>query len=640
MVERSDGGSSWTTVAILDTNTTSYADTSFLFGTTDYNFRVRAYIVGSEGSRIPSGSSNILAVRPSIYSAPANLAVTAFPDSGASLSWKDNTVSETKFLIERKTTGAFRLLDSVTSNVIAYFDGSALYGDSLYSYRVKAMSARRVSDYSNTDTCRIPLAPSVLRATVISEKGIALSWIDNSSTESGFQIERQAPSASGFSFFASLPANATSFTDTAGKMVDGESYSYRLRAMSKKGNPSTYTNTAAGTFLFPSPSQLALIHQTKGSFKLTWKSNSFSEDGYFLEITNLSTNKKDTIRLAAGTIQYTCMADYRYTYSARVKTYGRHAESKYSSSLNAMLSVMDITNTSSLSGSVEFSAVAIDSTGNMIVAGEKNGLVRIWNRTSGTVVTTLTPDTLTSLFGCAMNPQNTKVAAIYDDGSVRIWNASDGSLSSKISTGLPGSAIAWSPDGISIVSGHANGGLRIWDVASGGVRRVFAGHLGSVRTVRYSLDGTLLLSGSSDQVIKVWNTNSGSEIKSFASAHTGSVNGVCFVGSSDTLFVSAGSDGLIKSWQTNLSAGLSTIGSHLSSATSVVGPSSDNAISSGDDGVVNLWRLRDGKLLKSLAAHTNTITSSAYSSDVSTFVAASKDKTISIWDLSLVWSSR
>jgi len=638
-IERSDGGPLWTLLATLDSNAVSYADTSFLLSTVNYNYRVTPFIVASENSIIRGGSSNVLGVQPTTYPAPSNLAVVAYPDSGVSLAWKDNTDSEIKFFIERKTTGPYLLLDSAAANIVSYFDKSAISGDSLYFYRVEAKSARRMSDYSNMDTCRTPLAPSALSATSIAEKGISLSWSDNALTESGFQVERQAPSASGFSLFASLPPNTTSFVDTAGKMVDGESYSYRVRALSKKGNVSTYTNTATSGFSFPSPSQLGLTHQTKGSFKLTWKSNSAFEDGYFLEILNVSTNRKDTIRLAAGITQYVYNADYHYSYTARVKSYRRFSESNYSTQLGAELTAIDITNTTNLIGSAEFFAVALDSTGSMIVTGEKNGIVRIWSRTTGVVLQTLTPDTLTSLYGVVINPQNTCVAAVYDDGSIRVWNISDGSISRKISTGLSGSAIAWAPDGNSIVTGHANGGMKIWDIATGNIRRALTGHSGAIRSVRYSLDGTLLLSGSSDQSIKVWNVASGSEMKTFTAAHSGLVNGVCFVGASDTLFASVGSDGVIKSWLTSSNTGLSTIGSHLSSATSVVGPTNDNIVSSGDDGYIKLWRLLDGRLLKSSAAHTNAITSSAYSSDVSTFAAASKDKSISIWNLSLAWVS-
>ena len=90
----------------------------------------------------------------------------------------------------------------------------------------------------------VPAAPSGLSATAISRNQINLAWTDNSSNETGFQIERSRAGGA-FSLIATTAANATAYSNTSG-LTPNKTYSYRVRAINAAGS-SAYSNTASAT---------------------------------------------------------------------------------------------------------------------------------------------------------------------------------------------------------------------------------------------------------------------------------------------------------------------------------------------------------------------------------------------------------
>jgi hypothetical protein len=93
-------------------------------------------------------------------------------------------------------------------------------------------------------------APSGLTATAASSSRINLSWIDNSSNETGFKVERATDS--GFTANLTLvtitAANTTNYTDTG--LLATNTYYYRVRATNPAGD-SDNSATASATTLFP-----------------------------------------------------------------------------------------------------------------------------------------------------------------------------------------------------------------------------------------------------------------------------------------------------------------------------------------------------------------------------------------------------
>ncbi len=86
-------------------------------------------------------------------------------------------------------------------------------------------------------------APSSLSAAIISSNEVALSWTDNSLTETGFEVER---SIDGLNYLplATVAQNITNYTDNT--VAIATSYYYRVRAIEGSGH-SIYLNPASVT---------------------------------------------------------------------------------------------------------------------------------------------------------------------------------------------------------------------------------------------------------------------------------------------------------------------------------------------------------------------------------------------------------
>jgi hypothetical protein len=148
-IERSnDGGATFTEVATVGANVTSYADTGLTDSIT-YYYRVRAS--NADGDSAYSNTAS--ATPPAIPAAPSNLTANAVSSSEIDLFWIDNSDNETEFKIERSTDAGltFTEIATVGPNVTIYPDGG-LTSLTTYFYRVRASNAAGDSSYSNTAT--------------------------------------------------------------------------------------------------------------------------------------------------------------------------------------------------------------------------------------------------------------------------------------------------------------------------------------------------------------------------------------------------------------------------------------------------------------------------------------------------------
>ena len=93
-----------------------------------------------------------------------------------------------------------------------------------------------------------PTAPSGLTATATGTDRIALAWTDNSSNETGFEIDRSPTGAGSWTLIHTTAANAISYTNTG--LAEHTTYYYRVRAVNADGG-SAYASTASAATLGP-----------------------------------------------------------------------------------------------------------------------------------------------------------------------------------------------------------------------------------------------------------------------------------------------------------------------------------------------------------------------------------------------------
>ena len=286
-------GGSFTSIVTLEPNVTTYSHTG-LNASTTYYYRVHATSIAGDSLNTNVASAATLAPPVTIPAAPSSLTATGKSSSQIDLAWIDNSSDETNFIIERAETadGVFTEIATRGSNVKAHSD-NGLDASTAYYYRVAATNSAGNSEYSNTASAvtldppaTIPADPSDLSATAALSTEIDLSWIDNSSDETGFMIERSESIDGIFTVIATVGAGITDYTDTG--LTPSTTYYYRVNAVNGSGN-SGYSNIAFDTTSAPpiiipaAPTGLSASAASSSRIDLTWTDNSSDETGFIVE---------------------------------------------------------------------------------------------------------------------------------------------------------------------------------------------------------------------------------------------------------------------------------------------------------------------------------------------------------------------
>ncbi len=193
--------------------------------------------------------------------APSNLVAAVVSTSRIDLNWTDNSSTETGFEIERATNSSFAAnltTFTVGADVTTYQSTGLTYGTTYY-YRVRSDQSTEpqippIATSPAPPRAFFPHRTHGTFATAVSYTQINLTWTDNSSTESGFEIDRATNSAfsSGLTT-VTVTSNVTTYQSTA--LSGNTTYYYRVRATIGGVNDSTNSNTAIATTLTP-PVQL------------------------------------------------------------------------------------------------------------------------------------------------------------------------------------------------------------------------------------------------------------------------------------------------------------------------------------------------------------------------------------------------
>ena len=149
-IERSSDGITFTALATVGANVSTYANTG-LTPATRFFYRVRA--TNAAG---PSAWSNVADAQTAntVPTAPSNLTASPVSNSQIDLSWADRSTNETNFVIERSTNGSlFSALATVGPNVTTYSD-TGLAAFTRYYYRVRATNDVGNSGWSNVANAR------------------------------------------------------------------------------------------------------------------------------------------------------------------------------------------------------------------------------------------------------------------------------------------------------------------------------------------------------------------------------------------------------------------------------------------------------------------------------------------------------
>jgi len=244
---------------------------------------------------------------------------------------------------------------------------------------------------------------------------------------------------------------------------------------------------------------------------------------------------------------------------------------------------------------------------------------------------------------------NGRFAVTIRDRHLTLWYLDRGKPPAKLD-GHSGavSAIAFSDDSRTLVSGDEIGEIRVWDMSNNGRPIASPLHTRSViSSLAVSPDRKLIASGTVKGVLQLWKigdgTISGAGLLSERDTATdrdeahgaseSAITRIAFV-SSDS-FVSSGQDGTLRLWDTgnpDRALVLRNSDNQVSITSFAVRPDRNLIASGGQDGTLTLWNLATGSS-KTVQGDASAVTSVAFSPDGQSLITGSISGTLSRWDL-------
>ena len=314
-------------------------------------------------------------------------------------------------------------------------------------------------------------------------------------------------------------------------------------------------------------------------------------------------------------------------------------------------------------------SIAYTPSGLFIVTGSHDSTVRVWSQATNSAICTFHGHS-GPVFAVLASPDEYSAISAGADSTIRTWDLRGllrsstqvigvrnhlGTVSEEAVENAPKlkktatsrqhgciNALSFSPDGEFLLSVSSDDTYTITKTGSGQLtHEPVRGHVAPVTCCDFHPEGQYILTGSEDTFSKLWEVGSNILVSNFH-GHTSSVSGASFF-SSGTHFVSCSLDSTIRIWDVKYARELYVINSNLGHKNSMgqsekvrccaSSPNNHVFATGGDDNVVRMWDDRCKTSLRKYIGHRKSITACKFSSDGSTFLSASLDKTACLWDM-------
>jgi WD40 repeat protein/serine/threonine protein kinase len=229
----------------------------------------------------------------------------------------------------------------------------------------------------------------------------------------------------------------------------------------------------------------------------------------------------------------------------------------------------------------------------------------------------------------AFSPDGKTIVTASDDRTVRLWPLD--MSEPKILEGHTDEvwAAAYSPDGKLVATGGKDKVVRLWDIAKG-TSVLLEGHLQWVTHVTFSPDGQWLASQGLGDGIFLWNVATKEGVRVATNLGVEMSRGPAFSGDGRILaFVEAGKLVVwdVKTGRRDLWPGQTSICSSIA-----ISPDARTIATGGVDGLIRLYSTTGG-LNRTLRVHTEEITALLFSHDGTALISGSKDRSVRSMDI-------
>ncbi|MFE7467782.1 TIR domain-containing protein [Streptomyces sp. NPDC057499] len=281
--------------------------------------------------------------------------------------------------------------------------------------------------------------------------------------------------------------------------------------------------------------------------------------------------------------------------------------------------------------------VKFSTDGRHVFVGCDDGVIRVWNMESRSLVAALPGHTASiwSLTVTRATAGDILITGSHDE-TIRMWNVSDPAAAhcERVISSLNGPVwpVAADSDGQYFATVGRNSTIRFWDIANAECLEVLAGSSGTLLGVAASSDGRLIATGGHDQLVRVWEPESG-ECLAELRGHTAGVRALAFHPESE-LLATAGEDWDVRLWdlRTNQLSAVLT-GSRNWLWTVVFEPNGHSVAAAGADGLIRIWGVQGQGGMQTLSGHEARVRAIQYTSDGLRLVSVGEDGQTRLWQI-------
>jgi WD40 repeat protein/transcriptional regulator with XRE-family HTH domain len=272
----------------------------------------------------------------------------------------------------------------------------------------------------------------------------------------------------------------------------------------------------------------------------------------------------------------------------------------------------------------------------LLASGSPDSTIRLWDVTTGEQLNILrnVGDEINAIdlsaSGCLAIGGSEQHVTLVDINTGKHLQVLRGHTGSRIL------AVAFSPDGRTVLTGSTDNTMKLWDVSTGNCLQTFLGHTDGVRSVAYSPDGKTIASGSIDRTIKLWQISDGQCWQTLTD-HKAMILALAF-SPDGSILTSACMDRTLRLWRVESGQCLRVLAGHNKPVWSLAySPDGKTIISGGDDHAVKFWETETGQCIKTWQGNSNAMTAVAAPTQANKSVcflaSGSEDHNIRLWDI-------
>jgi WD40 repeat protein len=384
-----------------------------------YTYRVRAKNKNSETTFSDEVSVTLSLPTPVLQALAVN-------DATIRLTWTDNSVLESGFVLERATGSLpFVVLAKLEKNIKTYDDGTAQVNQE-YKYRIKAINKTTETDYSNSTSTQIKFNAPALTLAFPGGNTVKLMWTDNSNFESGYVVE-QSVNDGAYKEIAKI--DSTNRDYNVENLETSKRYIFKVKAYSDK-NTSAYSNTKR-TYYAEKRYVVTETYSTQaaldGQITMSPSTNLLASSGYYSK--NIVLINRVTRSVSTITTGHT-----EGTYAVKFST-----DNKYllvTSAMNGSVEIWDVASRTLFkkvgTGMEAAFCLSFNPAGNMLAVGGTGGSkIVVYDFPAMTVKYTLTTDNH-NVRDLLFYNNDTKLISCANNDKIQFWNLSTSSLEKTI----------------------------------------------------------------------------------------------------------------------------------------------------------------------------------------------------------------